>query len=50
MTAELMKLPISGEAAVAAPPVSTLEDTEAVHGPPPPRSLNMWVKSPPFAP
>jgi hypothetical protein len=42
MTAELITLPISGAAAVTAPPASTLAEAEAEPSPPPSQSLTMW--------
>ena len=42
MTAELIAVPISGEAAVTAPPASRPAETEGVPGPPPSQSLTMW--------
>ena len=42
MTADLITLPISGEAAVTAPPASGPAEAEGVPSPPPSRSLTMW--------
>jgi hypothetical protein len=42
MTAELIPLPISGEAAATASPASGPAQAERVPGPPPSRSLTMW--------
>src|SRR5215471_19013809 len=42
MTAELITLPISGAAAIAAPPASTLAEAEAEPSPAPSQSLSMW--------
>jgi len=42
MTAELITRPISGGAAVIAPPASTLAEAEAEPSPAPAQSLRMW--------
>ena len=42
MTAELIPLPISGEAAVTDPPASRPAEAEGASGPPPSQSLTMW--------